>query len=376
MIKGINLTLMVGPAVPVPVPRAVLESLSKVEVTAAAGDTESGFDLTFEIEKNSPLGTLFLVSGGAGIPLLRVVIVATVNGTPNVLIDGVMTHHQLEPGSNGGPSTLKVQGKDLSSVMGYIDFSGIPYPAMPPAARVLLVLAKYAWLGVVPRVIPSIIEDVPIPVERIPRHQGTDLDYVKRLARQAGYVFYVEPGPAPGVNLAYWGPEIKIGVPQPALNVDMDAHTNVSSLSFRFDKERKETPIVFIQNQATKAPIPIPIPDITPLNPPLGAVPPLPPKLTPLTDTAHLSPLQAALRGVAYAAQHADAVFGEGSLDVLRYGRVLRSRALVGVRGAGAAFDGLHYVSRVKHVIERGRYTQDFSLARNGLLSTVPTVPA
>ncbi len=38
-----------------------------------------------------------------------------------------------------------------------------------------------------------------------------------------GYVFYVEPGPAPGTNIAYFGPEIKVGIPQPALNVDMDA---------------------------------------------------------------------------------------------------------------------------------------------------------
>jgi len=29
---------------------------------------------------------------------------------------------------------------------------------------------------------------------------------------------------------------------------------------------------VFIQNPQTKVPIPIPIPDITPLNPPLGLI--------------------------------------------------------------------------------------------------------
>ena len=31
---------------------------------------------------------------------------------------------------------------------------------------------------------------------------------------------------------------------------------------------------------------------------------------------------------------------GEGSTDVLRYGLVLQPRRLVGVRGAGMAFDG------------------------------------
>ena len=370
----IHLTLMIGPGVPVPVPRDVLEALTSIQVNAASGDAQSGFELNFAIPKRSPLQTLFLLSGGAGIPFMRVIVAVTINGTPNVLIDGMMTNHQYEPGSGGG--TLRIQGKDLSTVMTYFDFSGLPYPAMPPAARVLLVVGKYAALGIAPIVIPSVVEDLPIPIERIPRQQGKDLDYVQQLARDVGYVFYVEPGPAPGLNFAYWGPEIKVGPPQPALNMDMDAHTNVEQLSFSFDKEQKEMPIVFIQNQATKAPIPIPIPDITPLNPPLGLIPPLPPKLTPLTDTARLSPLGAVMKGLAYASQHSDAVSGSGSLDVMRYGRALKSRQLVGVRGAGDAFDGLYYVKSVTHNIKRGEYKQSFSLARNGLLSTLPKVPA
>ena len=132
---------------------------------------------------------------------------------------------------------------------------------------------------------------------------------------------------------------------------------------------------MFIQEPASKAPIPIPIPDVTPLNPPLGLVPPLPPRLTFLKDTAKLNPLVAAMRGLAYAGQHTDAVFGTGSLDVVRYGRVLKSRQLVSVRGAGDAFDGLHYVTSVSTKLKRGELTQSFSLARNALLSTLPRVP-
>jgi hypothetical protein len=105
-------------------------------------------------------------------------------------------------------------------------------------------------------------------------------------------------------------------------------------------------------------------------------VPPLPVRLTPLSDTAKLSTVAAAMRGLAYASRHADSVFGTGSLDVARYGRVLRSRGLVGVRGAGEAFDGLHYVSSVTSTLERGSFRQEFTLARNALLSTVPRVPA
>ncbi|MGH8072129.1 MAG: hypothetical protein ACRERE_44240 [Candidatus Entotheonellia bacterium] len=376
MLKGIHLTLMIGPIVPVPVPRTVLDALDSVKVITTAGEGTSGFELSFTLSNRSPLHTLFLLSGGAGIPVVRVIIVATVNGMPQVLMDGMMTHHQVTPGSEAGQSTLTVKGQDLTALMDYLPLDGVPYPAMPPAARVLAMLAQYTAFGIAPMVIPSVLEEIPLPVDWIPRHKGTHLAYIQELALQAGYVFYIDPGPVPGANTAYWGPEIKVGAPQPALNINMDAHTNVESLSFSFDKEAKEIPVVFIQNQATKVPMLIPLPNINPLSPPLGLVPPLLPKITLLFDTAKLSPLQAALRGIAYAAQHADVVSGTGSLNVLRYGRVLKARQLVGVRGAGAAFDGLYYVKSVTHNIKRGEYTQDFTLSRNGLLSTLPKVPA
>ncbi|HEV3407325.1 MAG TPA: hypothetical protein VG079_01445 [Gaiellaceae bacterium] len=376
MPDAVRLQLLIGPGVPVPAPREVLEAVQEIKVESGSGDTQSGFELTFSLSNRSPLHTLFLLTGGASIPILRVVVALMVRGTPHVVVDGVMTHHEVR--SDAGPtSTLTVKGKDLSALMDVVPVDGLPYPAMPPALRALAALGKYAAFGVVPLVVPSVLEDVPLPIDRIPRHQGTDYAYVSALAREVGYVFYLDPGPLPGTSKAYWGPEIRVGAPQRALDLALDGpHANVTNLSFRFDKERKEIPVVFIQEQASKAPIPIAIPDVTPLNPPLGAVPPLPPKITFLNDTANLSPLAAAMRGLAYAARHTDAVFGTGSLDVARYGGVLRSRQLVGVRGAGEAFDGLHYVTSVTSTLRRGEFTQSFSLARNGLLSTVPAVPA
>jgi hypothetical protein len=78
--------------------------------------------------------------------------------------------------------------------------------------------------------------------------------------------------------------------------------------------------------------------------------------------------------GLAEAAETADAVTGSGSLDVRRYGRVLKARGLVGVRGVGAAFDGLHFVRSVTSTLQRGSFTQSFELVRNGLLSITPRV--
>ena len=370
---GIKLQLLIGP-VPIPAPQEVVEALTSVKVEAGAGETQAGFELTFDLPARSPLRTLFLLTGGGSLPLMRVVLVVQIGGHAEAVIDGVTTNVETQPGE-GGVGKLVVKGKDLSALMDIIELTGLPYPAMPPAVRVLLVLAKYAAFGVIPMVIPSIVEDLPIPVQRIPQQRGSDYAYVKTLAQQCGYVFYLEPGPAPATSKAYWGPEIRVGEPQPALSVNMDALTNVEQLNFNFDKERKTMPIVFFQEPISKAPIGIPIPDISPLNPPLGLVPPLPPKLVSLDDTAQMSPLSALMTGLAYAGQHSDSVFGNGRLDVARYGRLLKSRQLVGVRGAGLPFDGLYFVKSVTHDIKRGEYKQSFSLARNGLVSTFPTVP-
>jgi hypothetical protein len=380
VLKGVYLTLLMGPVVAVPVPQEVVDSITGIQVTTAAGQ-RSGFQLTFSIAKNSMLLKTLLPAGFFD-PMIRVIVIVTLNGTPNVIMDGLITRQQMAPSNEAGRSTLTVTGEDVSQAMDLIDFSGFPYPAMPPEARVALCVAKYAMFGIVPLVIPSILIDVPIPTETIPRHQGTDLGYINQLANAVGYVFYIEPGPAPGMNIGYWGPEIKVGVPQPALNVNMDAHSNVTSLNFTYDGLAKTLYILFIQNLITKVPIPIPIPDITPLNPPLGAKPPLPLHVKFITNepdqsgTAKLTPIQAALIGLAKAAKGSDVISGSGALDVLRYGRVLKARQLVGVRGAGIAYDGLYYVKSVTHNIKHGEYKQSFSLTRNALISTAPAVPA
>jgi len=379
VLKSVQLTLMMGPVIPVTVPRPVLDSLASVEVKVEDVGA-SGFQLVFSIDKQSPLQILFLLTGGMPLLFMRCIIVATVNGVANVLIDGVITNNQIAPGDKGSNSTLTITGRDLTTLMDQVNWSGFPFPACPREARVALLLAKYAFFGVIPVIIPSVLIDVSIPIEAIPAQQGTDLQYIRSLAEEVGYVFYIASGPAPGTSTAYWGPQIKVGPVQPALSSDMDAYTNVESLQFSFDQEKNKIPLVYIYNEETGLTYPIPIPPITPLNPPLGLIPPLPtnllpPDLKPFRDDASKLPIpQAIMLGLASAAQNAEAVTCEGSLDVTRYGGVLNARKLVGVRGAGPAFDGLYYVKSVTHKIKRGEYKQNFTLTRNGLVSTVPTV--
>jgi hypothetical protein len=368
VLKGVHLSLLIGAIRPEPAPAEVVEALVGVQVTISSGQ-RSGFQLTFAIGKLSAINRTLLPDGYFD-PPRRVIVIATIGGVPEVLMDGVITRQELTPSNEPGQSRLVITGEDVSRMMDLIDLSGFPFPALPIEGRVAIALAKYPMYGVVPRIIPSaLVVDIPNPLKTVPGQRGTDLAYVTYLARMVGYVFYVEPGPRPGMNVAYWGPEIRVGQSQPPLIVNADASSNVESLNFSFDGFQKTLFVILLQLPVVRIPFPIPIPEVNPLSPPLGKKLPPPLRVEPLTGLGKYHPFQAGVIGLARAAQSADVVTGGGSLDVLRYGRALRARRLVEVRGAGMTYDGTYFVRSVTHTIKPGEYKQSFTLSRNALIA-------
>jgi hypothetical protein len=376
MLKGIHFSMLSasispapgappGVARPEPVPRDVAEAFVSAEITqSTGGSSKSGFSLTFAFGKSSKARQRF--SAGFFDPPRRVVLLATVNGQSHVLSDGVITKHEVSSSNDPGHTRLTVIGEDLTRLLDLIDFSWIfKYPAMPAEARVAIILAKYLPLGLLPIIIPSVNIDIPLPTSRIPSHMGTDLEYLTYLAHSVGYVFHIDPGPAPGVSTAYWGPEMTISAPQQTLVVNSDAASNVDSLSFSFDGFAKTLYVMLLRDEALPVPIPIPIPDVNPLSPPLGRRPPFPLQIQPLRGVSHFNPAQAIMIGLAKAARAAQVISGTGSLNVMRYGAVLKPRRLVEVKGAGIPHDGLHFVRSVTHSIKPGEYKQRFTLTRN-----------
>ena len=135
------------------------------------------------------------------------------------------------------------------------------------------------------------MDTVKSPTEGFESQTETDLSYIKDLASRCGYTFYVEPGPAPLTSIAYFGPDVRIPIPQPALSVNMDWATNVDSLSFSLDGLAKKVTVITILDPITnRIPIPIPLPNIDVLNPPLGLRLTPPAKITFLQEWAKLAP--------------------------------------------------------------------------------------
>jgi hypothetical protein len=374
VLKGIHLTLLIGPGAPLPAPEPVTDALTSVSVTS--GKDRSGFQLTFAVGKRSPLLTTLLPVGYFDPITTRVIIVVTAAGVPSVLMDGVVTRQEMSPSNEPGQSTLTITGEDLSVLMDIVEKPFMRYPNMPEAAIVNVVLAEYAAFGIVPAVVPPILTDVPLATDRIPTQTGTDLEYIKLLARRNAYVFFIDPGPAPGTSAAYWGPDFTVPVPQAALSVNMDTETNVESLSFSLDGLAKKITVLTIFDPVTRrVPIVIPVPDLSIVRPPLGARLTPPAKVEFPDYLSELSATQAMARILGILFSASDAITGSGQLDVLRYGGILRARQVVGVRGAGVGYDGLYYVQSVTHTIKRGEYKQSFSLSRDGLISLTPVVP-
>ena len=373
MLKGVYLTLMVGsPVVPLPVPQPVIEALKSVQVTNSKD--RSGFQLTFTVGKTSPLQLVMLPAGYFDPIERRVVIIATMNGIPNVLMDGIITRQDIGPSNDPGQSTLTITGEDLSVLMD-VSERQLPYPATPDAGKIAMILGQYSLFGLRPTVVPP-PSDVPANITKQTESQlSTDLAYIRGLAGRCGYVFYVEPGPFPLSSTAYFGPDLPEPVLEPALSVNMDWETNVDSLSFSLDGLAKKTVEIKILDPIFgRIPIPIPIPNISPLHPPLGLRLTPPAKKVVSDKFAKLTAAQALKEAFGMTLAGADAITGQGSLSVSRYGHIMRTRRIVGVRGAGLAYDGMYYINSVTHNIKEGEYKQSFTLSRDGLISQVPVV--
>jgi hypothetical protein len=131
MASALYLTLLIGPVQPIPAPKVLMDALTGAEVTVSATG-KSGFQLSFTLANSSPLQLFFLLTMGAPIPLIRVILVAALGGLPQVIMDGVVKHHEVVPDAMQGSSKLVITGEDLTAVMDLTDSSGTPYPGLSP----------------------------------------------------------------------------------------------------------------------------------------------------------------------------------------------------------------------------------------------------
>jgi hypothetical protein len=297
---------------------------------------------------------------------------------PTVLIDGLVTDIWLDPGTNPAASRIVVSGADLSVAMDLKEqIKG--YPDMDDEMIVLEIIAQYERFAIVPETIPPAESDFPTVLQRTPIQHGTDLEYIYDLANRYGYIFTLRAGPVPLTNTAYWGPPKRVGMPAPALTLGNSTFANVEQVTFGWNGRAAFQIMGLIPGPLEETPA-LPIVALEPtLLPPLALKSPFP--LSSLlgeklpTGSDGFDEIRAMGQAQGRVNKSSTQVAkAEGVLDVSRYGSILRSGGLVGLRGAGTSFDGMWSVEKVTHKLRRNEYKQQFVLSRDGTEPLEPVV--
>lgn len=205
-------------------------------------------------------------------------------------------------------------------------------------------------------------------VDQTVTQRGTDIQFLRQLARRNGFECYVELNPDNGVIEGHFHPPQLDRKPQGVLSVNMGEATNANSFSARYDMLRPTTAKVTgvdigsQSNQQAQT-------NSLSLNS-LGKQPALNgdrPRRVLLSRTGmdQTGELQTYAQSVVD--QSAWAITAEGELNTVAYGGILRAKRPVNVRGTGRQFSGTYYVQRVHHTFTGDGYTQRFTLRRNAL---------
>ena len=373
-----------------PIPSSLAGALTRAEVDLS-DEVPSGFQLEFSAQPSAEDNDYDLMKEPLLAEFNRVVLEMLVDDKPKLLMDGFITHKELDQDAG----KVVVTGEDLSLKMDLFEISK-EYPEKTDSAIVNEILGRYSPLAFTRKVTAPRNEVAPL--RHTPHQLDTDREFLLKLARRNDCRFYVRFGAG---ATAYWGPPERDGAAQPALVSNAVMFGNVERLEPGYDpmaavlyygskladgdggQESAETPFGAEKyGDTTLSKAPVPLGDFAALAADPGSF------------ESRLSTLK--VRGRYVAHQHlnasrvaaaaqaatdrdgAQAATIEGELDTARYGHVLQTPGIVGVRGAGEKFDGNYYVQSVTHKmnLKRGevRYMQSFRLVREGTGAKKSTV--
>ena len=360
---GIRLILLLGQNAPKLASAEVMSALQKVEVTNDM-DAEDGFRLVFALCKDKR-GEFSLVRSGVVDPDIRVVIGVLIGATLHPLVDGVIYHQQLAPAQAPGTCTLTAMGRGIQVMLDLKKKTPPPHANLATSDIVKNILSNYQTLGIADLSGITPTSDAHSDKELVRNQQVSDLGYIRELAEQKGFIFYLEPKTL-GTTAAYWGPASGSTAAKPsALCVNLGPATNVTDLHFSQDALAPINVTGTTIDPNTKTSKTIPAPLQSPGDP---RTQPISARRTELLRTAaRLGLADAQDAAAALMANAPDPLKTTGTLDTVIYGDVLRARRMVTVRGAGCRYDGDYLIRQVTHEIEVGKYTQQFTLSRKGL---------
>jgi hypothetical protein len=201
----------------------------------------------------------------------------------------------------------------------------------------------------------------------------TDISFLKKRAEENDYELFFSEG------LIYFGPPRLQSDPQPTIKVYAGMATNCLSISVNGDGHQADKVGIDVPDaQGSASTEELIEPDLEVLGP------------------EHASSAEAGLDDLVWKMQgqagsnidelraraqrkanefDLNKVKGEGELDGVLYGHVLRVGELVPVDGIGQRMNGTYYVDKVTHAINYEGYRQQFNLLRNAYGDNLDSLP-
>jgi phage protein D len=197
--------------------------------------------------------------------------------------------------------------------------------------------------------------------------RGSDLDFLRRLARRTGRWCRVACGSSPGQRTGYFAPPDVEGDPVAKLKLNDPAAHAIGALDFHWDVMR---PTEVTASQAslsdadamttTATSSGLRALDQRDLSTFAG-------RSTSVLLTAAADGAELEGRAAGVLAESGWLARCEGTADVASLGAVLRVGAIVAVEGAGSMLSGNYLARRVRHTITGERHTMAFTLIRNAV---------
>lgn len=293
----------------------------------------------------------------------RVTVMAAFPTQTETVFDGYISHLSLRTNDEAANMTVEIRAVDASYHMNQDDktriWRGKTYEDIATE-----IFTSYKFKPVVAPA-PSGAEPPAQVAQR-----STDHRFLRELARRRGYEFYVLGGNA------YFRPPALDAAPQKLIAVHFGEQTNCRHIQFDADGTAPTVARASWLDAMTGAAASEQAED--------SGLAPLGSALLPgMRGDVEMPQATRIVRGLGFSSS-ADAggyaagllrrqgwwVTASGRLDGLRYGRVLRSRKTVTVKGVGPLYNGVYYVRKVQHELGARSYEMQFELARNALGQT------
>ncbi len=360
MLGSAAYTLLLGH---VPAPAPLVEAVQEITIDSTIEEA-SVLRVRFGITK-SVIGDWSILDLDPFRPLLPLgVRIQQGISPPEAVINAFVTDHHVTYADTPGGSSLEVTAMDATFMMNLTE-KVTPWPNLPDSA---IAAAIFGQNEVIPQVDPT--SPVLVEPEGMAIQRGTDIRFLRRLARRNGFDCYVQPEPLSGLDVGHFGKRELVGLPQATLSVCFGGDTNVQDFSVRYELAKPTMAIAAQLDTTTKTPQP----GLAPVSllPPLGLEPTLLRELPP----GMVLPTGTGLTNAGDLQQAAQAVADRSTWAVLAEGAVgpdlavLRPGGLVAIRGAGRLYNGNWFLTRVRHTIAAGRYEQRFQATRNAVTET------